>query len=190
LPDGKIKLEEIHQPGLIDLYTNQFSVSGTVFSVSGSPWSVETRRKIGIHLANIRYTDDREPRLDDEGFTMSVSDGILINEILHDILDAEEEMGLTGQVEFIDLNGYARKKLASGDRMLVKAEGGHIFHLSNGRELSQRPNPTISDGSYMMSDKGIIRVADAVPELKSNFKSQHVAALAACGFEFDEDQAI
>jgi len=71
---------------------------------------------------------------------MSVSDGILINEILHDILDAEEEMGLTGQVEFIDLNGYARKKLASGDRMLVKAEGGHIFHLSNGRELSQRPN--------------------------------------------------
>ena len=190
LPDGKIKLEEIHQPGLIDLYTNQFSVSGTVFSVSGSPWSVETRRKIGIHLANTRYTDDREPRLDDDGFTMSVSDGILINEILHDILDAEEEMGLTGQVEFIDLNGYARKKLASGDKMLVKAEGGHIFHLSNGRELSQRPNPIIPDGSYMMSDKGVIRVADAVPELKSNFKSQHVAALAACGFEFDEDSGL
>jgi len=121
---------------------------------------------------------------------MSVSDGILISEILHDILDAEEELGLTGQVEFIDLNGYARKKLASGDRMLVKAEGGHIFHLSNGRELSQRPNPTIPDGSYMMSDKGIIHVADAVPELKSNFKSQHVAALAACGFEFDEDPAL
>ena len=59
--------------------------------------------------------------LDNEGFTMSVSDGILISEILHDILDAEEEMGLTGQVEFIDLNGYARKKLASGDKMLVKA---------------------------------------------------------------------
>jgi len=70
---------------------------------------------------------------------MSVSDGILINEILHDILDAEEELGLTGQVEFIDLNGYARKKLASGDKMLVKAKGGHIFHLSNGRELSQQP---------------------------------------------------
>jgi len=78
----------------------------------------------------------------------------------------------------------------SGDKMLVKAEGGHIFHLSNGRELSQRPNPTIPDGSYMMSDRGIIRVADAVPELKSNFKSQHVAALAACGFEFDEDPAL
>jgi hypothetical protein len=42
----------------------------------------------------------------------------------------------------------------------------------------------------MMSDRGIIRVADAVPELKSNFKSQHVAALAACGFEFDEDSGI
>jgi hypothetical protein len=42
----------------------------------------------------------------------------------------------------------------------------------------------------MMSDRGIIRVADAVPELKSNFKSQHAAALAACGFEFDEDPAI
>ena len=42
----------------------------------------------------------------------------------------------------------------------------------------------------MMSDKGIIRVADAVPELKSNFQSQHVAALAACGFEFDEDPAL
>ena len=39
-PVPAIKLEEIHQPGLIDLYTNQFSVSGTVFSVSGSPWSV------------------------------------------------------------------------------------------------------------------------------------------------------
>ena len=128
---------------------------------------METRRKIGIHLANIRYIDDREPRLDDAGITMSVSDGILINEILHDILDAEEELGLTGQVEFIDLNGYARKKLASGDKMLVKAKGGHIFHLSNGRELSQQPNPTIPDGSYMMSDKGIIRVCLLYTSLNS-----------------------
>jgi len=83
------------------------------------------------------------------------------------------------------------RQLNSLSRNIVKAaEVGHIFHLSNGRELSQRPNATIPDGSYMMSDKGIIRVADAVPELKSNFKSQHVAALAACGFEFDEDSGI
>ena len=58
LPNGNIKLEEIYQPGLLDFYTNQLTVSGTVFSLSGSPWSVETRRKIGIHMANIRYTDD------------------------------------------------------------------------------------------------------------------------------------
>jgi hypothetical protein len=190
LPDGKVGLEESHQPGLVDFYRNQFSVSGTDFSVSDHPWSVETRRKIGIHLANTRYTDDREPRLDVEGQTMSVCDGILISEILHDILDAEEEMGLTGQVEFIDLNGYARKKLNNGDKLLVKAEGGRIFHLSNGRELSKSLNTSIPDGSHMMNDKGIIRVVDAIPELKSNFKSKQVAAMVANGFEFDEGPAL
>jgi len=95
-------------------------------------------------------------------------------------------MGLTGQVEFIDLNGYARKKLASGDKLLVKAEGGHIFHLSNGRELSQGPNVTIPDGSHMMSDRGIIRVQNSVPELKSNFLTRQLAANVS-GFAFDED---
>ena len=69
-----------------------------------------------------------EPRLDDAGFTVSVADGILINEILHDILDAAEQLGITGQVEFIDLNGYARKKLADGDRIAVKA----VNHPENG----------------------------------------------------------
>jgi len=127
-----------------------------------------------------------EPRLDDAGFTVSVADGILINEILHDILDAAEQLGITGQVEFIDLNGYARKKLADGDRIAVKAVKGHAYHVSNNRQLSQTPNPCLPDGSFMMSDKGIIRVQNSVPELKSNFLTRQLAA-SANGFAFDED---
>jgi hypothetical protein len=187
LPDGKTSLEEVHQPGLIDFYTNQFSVSGGVYSVSDRPWTVETRRKIGINLANTRYTDNREPRLDDTGMTMSVSDGILINEILHDILDAEEDLGITGQVEFIQLNGYARKKFAKGDQLLVRAKGGRILHMGNGRELSQTRNATIPDGSYMMNDHGIIHVAVSIPELHSDYLSKQVASLTAHGFEFDQE---
>src|ERR1039458_6167089 len=109
------------------------------------------RHKIGIRLANSRYTDNSEPRLDDDGFTISVADGILINEILHDILDAAEQLGITGQVEFINLNGYARKKLADGDRIAVKAINGHIFHVSNNRQLSQTPNRSEEHTSELQS---------------------------------------
>jgi hypothetical protein len=38
----------------------------------------------------------------------------------------------------------------------------------------------------MMSDKGIIRVQDSIPELKSNFLTRQVAANTN-GFTFDED---
>ena len=41
-------IQEIRTPGLIDFYANQFSVSGNVLSISGQPWSVETRRKLGF----------------------------------------------------------------------------------------------------------------------------------------------
>ena len=67
------------------------------------------RRQIAIHMANSRYTDDREPRMDDDGYTASVGDGILINEILDDILDAEEELAITGHVEFIELTSMPRR---------------------------------------------------------------------------------
>jgi hypothetical protein len=186
LPNGKTVKQEVFRPGLLDLYYNQFTPVGDTLEVTGGPWSEETRRKIGIHLANSRYTDNSEPRLDDDGFTISVADGILINEILHDILDAAEQLGITGQVEFINLNEYARKKLADGDRIAVKAINGHVFHVSNNRQLSQTPNLSLPDGSYMMSDKGIIRVQDSIPELKSNFLTRQVAANAN-GFTFDED---
>jgi hypothetical protein len=188
LQDGKVAVEEVYRPGLIDLYCNEFTADGGNLGATGKPWSDKTRRKIGIHLANSRYSDNREPRLDDEGFTVSVADGILINEILHDILDAAEQLGITGQVEFMDLSGYARKKLADGDRIAVKAINGNVYHVSNNRELSQIPNLSLPDGSYMMSDKGIIRVKDSVPELKSNFLARQVAANANC-FAFDEDSA-
>jgi hypothetical protein len=186
LPNGKTRKEEIFRPGLLDFYFHQFTPVGDTLEVTGGPWSEETRRKIGIHLANSRYTDNSEPRLDDDGFTVSVADGILINEILHDILDAAEELGITGQVEFMDLNGYARKKLADGDRIAVKAVNGHVFHVSNNRQLSESPSPSLPDRSYMMSDLGIIRVRDSVPELKSNFLTRRVVANAS-HFTFDED---
>jgi hypothetical protein len=132
--NGEITIKEIWRPGLVEFYFNPFiELAPGVLEASGDhPWSVETRHKIGIQLANSRYTDDREPRIDDHGFTVPVSDGILIDEILHDILDAEMSLGLTGQVEFIDLTNYARKKLIEGDLLVVKAINGHVLHILAG----------------------------------------------------------
>jgi hypothetical protein len=186
LPNGKTRKQEVFRPGLLEFYFNQFTPVGEGLEVTGRPWSEETRRKIGIHLANSRYTDNFEPRLDGDGFTISVADGILINEILHDILNAAEQLGITGQVEFIALTVYAHKKLADGDRIAVKAVNGHVYHVSNNRQLSQTPNLSLPDGSYIMSDKGIIRVQDSIPQLKSNFLTKQVADNAN-GFVFDED---
>jgi hypothetical protein len=117
-----------------------------------------------------------------------VSDGILIDEILHDILDAEMDLGLTGQVEFIDLTNYAKKKLVDGDLLLVKAINGHVLHMGNDRPLSRNVCTSLVKGSYMMNHLGIIRVKDSIPELKSNYLTMTVAERAA-GFIFEDDPA-
>jgi hypothetical protein len=176
--DGTIKREETRSLGLIDLYMKDSE---------GTPWSLETRRKIAIWLANIRYTANTEPRVDDDGFTMSVNDGILLDEMLHDIFDVAEELGLTGRVEFMDLNGYARKIMDDGDVIRVNAIDGDVFHVSNCRMLSRTPSKTLPDGSYMMSSTGKIVVKKSCPEFQSDYLSTKVAALAANGFEFDEN---
>jgi hypothetical protein len=137
-------------------------------------------------LANSRYTDDREPRIDDDGFTVSVNDGILIDEILHDLLDAEMSLGLTGQVEFIDLTAYAKRKLVEGDLLVVKANNGRVLHMGNDRPLSRNDCPSLPNGSYMMNHLGIIRVKDSVAELKSNYITMTVAERATA-FIFEND---
>jgi len=188
LPNGQITMKELWRPGLVDFYFSPFvELAPGVLEISGDrSWSVETRRKIGIRLANSRYTDDREPRIGDNGITVSVNDGILIDEILHDILDAEESLGLTGQVEFIDLTGYAKKKLVEGDLLVVKANNGHVLHMGNDRPLSRQVCPSLPNGSYMMNYLGIIRVKDSVPELKSNYITMTVAERAKA-FIFEND---
>ena len=181
---GKVtSMEEVHTPGLVDFYTNQFSVSGTTLSVSGRPWSVETRRKFGIHWLNTVYNRNTDPLVGEDKFTQSVGDGVP-NYILDDVLSAEEDLGLTGCVAFIDLNGYAKRRLTRP--VAVKALGGNIYHRSNDKLLSRTADPTIPDGSYMMSPKGVIHVYDSAPELHSDYKSNLVADIASEDFEFDE----
>ena len=191
LPNGQITMKEIWRPGLLDLYFNPFDepAPGVLEPNGGQPWRVETRRKIAIHLANSRYTDDREPRMDDDGYTVSVCDGILINEIIDDILDAEEELAITGHVEFIELTGYAKRKLVEGDQLVVKAVDGHVFHMGNDRPLSRKLCPKLPNGSYLMSHTGIIRVADSIPELKSNYLTKTVTEREA-GFIFEDDPTV
>jgi len=177
-------IQEIRTPGLIDFYANQFSVSGNVLSISGRPWSVETRRKLGIHWLNSVYTRNADPLIGDDNFTQSVGDGVP-NFILDDVLSAEEDLGLTGWVAFVDLNGYAKRRLRQP--VVVKVIGGSVLHRSNDRLLSRTPDLTIPNGSYMMSPKGVIHVDESVPELHSNYKSAQVAHIASEDFEFGED---
>jgi hypothetical protein len=177
-------IQEIRTPGLIDFYANQFSVSGNVLNISGRPWSVETRRKLGIHWLNSVYTRNADPLIGDDNFTQSVGDGVP-NFILDDVLSAEEDLGLTGWVAFVDLNGYAKRRLRQP--VAVKVFGGSVLHRSNDRLLSRTPDLTIPNGSYMMSPKGVIHVYESVPELHSNYKSAQVALIASEDFEFGED---
>jgi hypothetical protein len=177
-------IQKIRTPGLIDFYANQFSVSGNVLNISGRPWSVETRRKLGIHWLNSVYTRNADPLIGDDNFTQSVGDGVP-NFILDDVLSAEEDLGLTGWVAFVDLNGYAKRRLRQP--VAVKVFGGSVLHRSNDRLLSRTPDLTIPNGSYMMSPKGVIHVYESVPELHSNYKSAQVALIASEDFEFGED---
>jgi hypothetical protein len=191
LPNGQIAMKEIWRPGLLDLYLNPFdeSAPGVLEPRGEQPRSVIMRRQIAIHLANSRYTDDREPNINDDGYTVSVGDGILINEIINDILDAEEELGITGHIEFIELTAYARKKLVDGDQLVVKAVNGNVLHMGNDRPLSKNARPSLPNGTYLMNHMGIIRVSDAVPELKSNYLTRTVAQRES-GFTFDADPTV
>jgi hypothetical protein len=144
---------------------------------------VETRRKFGIHWLNTVYNRNTDPLVGEDKFTQSVGDGVP-NYILDDVLSAEEDLGLTGCVAFIDLNGYAKRRLTRP--VAVKALGGNIYHRSNDKLLSRTAYPTIPDGSYMMSPKGVIHVFDSAPELHSDYKSNLVADIASEDFEFDE----
>ena len=154
-------------------------------SVSAAePWSVETRRKLGIHWLNSVYTRNADPLIGDDNLTQSVGDGVP-NFILDDVLSAEEDLGLTGWVAFVDLNGYAKRRLSQP--VAVKVIGGNVLHRSNDRLLSRSPDLTIPNGSYMMSPKGVIHVYESVPELHSNYKSAQVALIASEDFEFGED---
>jgi hypothetical protein len=184
-------MKEIWRPGLLDLYLHPLDepAPGVLEPREGQPRPVIMRRQIAIHLANSRYTDDREPHINNDGYTVSVGDGILINEILNDILDAEEELGITGHVEFIELTGYARKKLVDGDQLVVKAVNGNVLHMGNDRALSRSARPSLPNGTYLMNHMGIIRVSDSVPELKSNYLTRTVAQRAS-GFAFDADPTV
>jgi hypothetical protein len=165
--------------GLIDFYFN---------SGDGVPWTTETRRKIGIQWLQSVYMRRNSPAIGDDGFTQSVGDGVP-NFILDDILNAEEELFLTGMKVFVSLNGYAKAKLrGQTNRIPVHTVNGDVFHRSNGRILSSTPDPTIMDGSYMMSPKGVITVFESVPELHSDFKAKMAAAITAGEDEdFDEN---
>ena len=52
-------------------------------------------------------------------------------------------------------------------------------------------NPALNspNGSYLMSHTGIIRVADSIPELKSNYLTKTVAEREA-GFIFEADPTV
>jgi hypothetical protein len=104
-------------------------------------------------------------------------------------LDAEEELGITGHIEFIELTAYARKKLVDGDQLVVKAVNGNVLHMGNDRPLSKNARPSLPNGTYLMNHMGIIRVSDAVPELKSNYLTRTVAQRES-GFTFDADPTV
>ena len=60
--------------------------------------------------------------------------------------------------------------------------------MGNDRPLSGKLCPKLPNGSYLMSHTGIIRVADSIPELKSNYLTKTVAEREA-GFIFEDDPA-
>lgn len=185
--NGKtIEMRVVHHLGLFDFYTQQFVEDGNGhLTLTGKPWSMTTRRKIGIHMLNMEYEAAKDPIVGEDGFTQSVADG-KPGFIFDDILDAMEEEGMTGLRVFVDLAVHPKTAVD------VKVVAGNVYNRSNDKLLSKTSNPELPDGVYTMSPKGIIKVYESVAELHSSFKAELVAArandemLATDEFAFEE----
>jgi hypothetical protein len=171
----------LHHLGLRDFYLNQFTSEGegVKLSISGGAWSPEVRRSIAVEWLNKVYSMESEALVSEDGKTISVGDGVP-NWMLNELMDCMEELGLTGQVAFIHLK-YKVKEMLKGTSVhrLVRATNGHVHDVDNDSQLSVTAHPTLPDGYYSMSAGGVIVIAEAIPELRSDFKANLAEAVSA-----------
>jgi hypothetical protein len=181
--DGKSE-ETIHHIGLLDLFTYQVvEINADQVTLSDQKWSSEVGVKFAISWLNHVYS--RKIDLEQtEG--RSFSDGVP-NWMLNLVFDGLEERGLTGQVEFLNLNHWAKDNILEPVIIRAKKDGMCVLK-SNGRRITSKPCWTLPDGEYVMSPAGVVVVEEADPELHSDWKSNQVATISAGAFPVDMER--
>ena len=99
----------------------------------------------------------------------------------NELLDIFEELEMTGLVCFMSLKNKVREELSQlSCHISVDAIDGHVFQMTDRRmiQLSQHADPTLPDGRYNMTPKGVIVVRQAEPELRSDYRATVSEALA------------
>ena len=169
----------IHHQGLLDLFTYQILDMGTnPVTLSDREWSSEIKVKLAFSWLNYVYTRKIDP--DKVVLGQSYSDGVP-NWMLNLVFDALEEMGITGQVEFLSLNYWAKKNLT--EPVIIKSlKNGMCILKSNNRVITTRPTWTLPDGEYVMSPSGVVVVTESILELHSDWKPNQVKEIASGNF--------
>ena len=169
---------DVHHQGLLDLFTYQILDMGTTpVTLSERQWSDETKIKLALSWLNYVYSRQVDPSKT-EG--QSYSDGVP-NWMLSLVFNAIQEMGITGQVEFLSLNYWAKKNLT--EPVIIKSlKNGMCILKDNGRVITTKPTWTLPDGEYVMSPSGVVVVSESIPELHSDWKPNQVKAIASGNF--------
>ena len=155
----------------------------------GNILSERVRRATAVEMYKQIYRKDRQPVLNQDGTIRSYPDG-LPDKVLHDLLNAFEQAGLTGQVAFVTLDPQAKRRLS--EPVQVKVLNGRIntwvIDQKNGLKVGTLPTElvTVPDGTYMMSPKGVIVVQESVEELQSGYKLEVTTRLMSGDIEMTE----
>lgn len=146
----------------------------------GKPFSKETRLTMAVEFYRQVYSKTDDPQVGEDGFTMSVGDG-LPDFILNDFLTAlEETPNLCGLRVFVQLNtkgGYWVKHHET-EPVEVTVIAGRVYRHEDKEQLSDDHYPALPDGNYQMSPQGVIRVAAAAGVLHSAYKAVESMQLA------------
>ena len=178
---GELLETEEHHIGLQDLFNYRYEsmTLGMPKSVklSKDKLSKDFQVRLVIAWLNTVYTR--------KSGEYGISDGVP-NWMLNILFDAYEELGMTGQVEFLVLTYWAKKNI-SEPVVVTALENGMVMIKETGKIITKIPSWTLPDGDYLMSPAGVIVVQEAHPELRSDWKPGEVINVADGQFGYDAD---